>query len=135
MLYLILLLKTHKMCKFHRLFKCNIWAQNELILPFLILVMHTKSIFTNFCHLPLLFSNFYHFLPPSANFHYLPPSFASSQLYATFHQSKMVLFFFFFHLLACNNPTILLDAMLHILILCLFFSYMFCVIYIYYTVL
>ena len=134
MLYLILLLKTHKMCKFHRLFKCNIWAQNELILPFLILVMHTKSIFTNFCHLPLLFSNFYHFLPPSANFHYLPPSFASSQLYATFHQSKMVLFFFF-HLLACNNPTILLDAMLHILILCLFFSYMFCVIYIYYTVL
>ena len=95
-LYLILLLKTHEMCKFHGLFKCNIWAQNELILPFLILVMHTKSIFTNFCHLSLLFSNFYHFLPPSANFHYLPPSFASSQLYATFHQSKMVLFFFFF---------------------------------------
>ena len=69
-----LLLKSHKTCRFHRFFKCNFWARNVLISPFLIRLKCTNSNFTEFYHLVSFLTNvyttfitFYHFLSPSAN--------------------------------------------------------------------
>ena len=52
-----------------------------------------------------------------------------SIFYTTFYQTKMILILFFHHV-TCTNPTLLLDAMLHALILHLSFFYTLYVAYI-----
>ena len=60
------------------------------------------------------FTNFHQFLLRTNNFSQLLTNF-----YFIFHQLKIILFLFFFHLLIYTNPSMLLDAMLQSLILCL----------------
>ena len=91
-------------------------------------------LFAKFCQLsPLLnnfyttFTNYYYFLWPFANF-YLILIFI-----VLFINQRWVLFlsFFYFHLLTYSNPSILLDATLQELMLCLLGFYMPWVVYIY----
>ena len=111
------------------------WDQNVLLPPFFILLTCTKRTFTNFyLFLPTFilllptFTTCYHLSPTCITFHQLIPIsilllltfyYLSPTLYCTLTNRNCSISFFLFHPLTCTNPTILLNAMLQALILCL----------------
>ena len=99
-------------------------------------ISHTNDVHWKYFYQPMHlspnFTNFYHFLPPSIKIYYLPAVFTNFlSPFTIFYQLLLMfiplfinekwLYWFSLHLLKCTNPTILLEAMLKVSILWLFF--------------